>query len=379
MFLRAFLVFVILISGFLLLNTYFENNPALSNQQKTFPEPKLPFAPKKYICYKTATPVNIDGKLTDRSWNNAPWTDYFVDIEGHLKPVPRFKTRAKMLWDDKYFYIAAELEEPDIWATLKKRDSIIFYDNDFEVFIDPDGDTHRYYELEVNAFATEWDLFLDRPYRDKGHAIFFWDIGGLKTRTLIDGTINKPGDKDKKWTVEIAMPWDVLKECAPESRPPEAGEYWRVNFSRVEWKTKVKDGKYEKVKNPETGKPYPEDNWVWSPQGLINMHYPEMWGYVLFSDKKSGTVTADFQLKPEEEAKWLLRRIYYRERTYYLANGRFTENITELGLPDIRVKNYNWPPEIGCTWNLFEAKIQSSDKTEEWIISQDGRVWKKLE
>ena len=43
------------------------------------------------------------------------------------------------------------MEEPDLWGTLTARDSVIFHDNDFEVFIDPDGDTHAYYELEVNA------------------------------------------------------------------------------------------------------------------------------------------------------------------------------------------------------------------------------------
>ena len=57
----------------------------------------------------------------------------------------------KMLWDDEYFYIAADMLKPDIWATLTTRDAVIFQDNDFEVFIDPDGDTHEYYELEVNA------------------------------------------------------------------------------------------------------------------------------------------------------------------------------------------------------------------------------------
>jgi len=76
-----------------------------------------------------------------------------------------------MLWDDTYFYVAAQLEEPDVWATLTQRDTVIFYDNDFEVFIDPDGDTHNYYELEVNAFGTLWDLMLLTPYRDGGPAI----------------------------------------------------------------------------------------------------------------------------------------------------------------------------------------------------------------
>ena len=63
-----------------------------------------------------------------------------------------------MLWDDEYFYFAAELIEDQIWATLTERDSVIFYDNDFEIFIDPDGDSHQYYEFEINALNTVWDL-----------------------------------------------------------------------------------------------------------------------------------------------------------------------------------------------------------------------------
>ena len=58
-----------------------------------------------------------------------------------------YKTRAKVLWDDKNIYFGAYLDEPHVWAKLKHRDTIIFIDNDFEVFIDPDGDTHAHYEL----------------------------------------------------------------------------------------------------------------------------------------------------------------------------------------------------------------------------------------
>ena len=50
--------------------------------------------------------------------------------------------------------------------TLTEHDSVIFQDNDFEVFIDPDGDNHNYYEIEINALNTEWDLRLPKPYRD---------------------------------------------------------------------------------------------------------------------------------------------------------------------------------------------------------------------
>src|SRR4051794_14528377 len=126
--------------------------------------------PKHYTCVRASTAVQIDGKLDDRAWRSAAWTDWFVDIEGDRKPKPRFRTRAKMVWDDEYFYVAAELEEPDVSATLTEHDAVIFHDNDFEVFLNPTGDTRNYFEFEINAFNIGWDLFLNKPYRQGGKA-----------------------------------------------------------------------------------------------------------------------------------------------------------------------------------------------------------------
>ena len=71
----------------------------------------------------------------------------------------------KMLWDDEALYIAAEIEEPHVWATITEHDAVIFQDPDFEVFLDPDGDNHNYAELELNAKNTTWDLLLTKPAR----------------------------------------------------------------------------------------------------------------------------------------------------------------------------------------------------------------------
>jgi hypothetical protein len=240
--------------------------------------------PKGYVCYRAPESIMIDGKLDEKAWQAVPWTDAFVDIEGDMKPLPRFKTRAKMLWDDTYFYIAAHLEEPHVWGTLTKHDAVIFQDNDFEIFIDPDGDNHEYYEIEINALNTEWDLFLRKPYRDGGPAINEWEIPGLKTATYVEGTLNDPRDKDQFWSVEFAIPWKVLAEYAHRPAPPRDGDQWRVNFSRVEWQHVVEGGQYRKVPGTK------EDNWVWSPQGVVDMHRPEHWAYVHFSTAPPGTV-----------------------------------------------------------------------------------------
>jgi Carbohydrate family 9 binding domain-like len=233
-------------------------------------------APRRYDCPRTATPVKIDGLLDDPAWQRAPWSTAFVDIEGAAKPAPRFRTRMKMLWDDRYLYVAAELEEPHVWATLTTHDSVIFHDNDFEVFFNPSGDGTNYFEFEINALNTSWDLFLPKPYRLGGKADNGWEIPGLQTAVHIDGTLNDPRDQDRGWTVEIAFPWKAFQDRSGFARP-RTGQEWRINFSRVEWRTATTGGSYRKL-------PGKEDNWVWSPQGVVNMHVPEQWGYVRFVD-----------------------------------------------------------------------------------------------
>lgn len=332
------------------------------------PEPQGRFSPAHYICQRTEDTLSLDGKLAKPFWQKAPWSADFVDIEGDLKPSPPKRTRVKMLWDDQYLYIGAELEEDEIWATLTERDSVIFHDNDFEVFIDPDGDTHNYYEFEMNALNTVWDLFLPKPYRDGGPPINAWDISGLKTAVHINGEMNNPQAENKGWTLEIAMPWKILKESASHSRPPQVGDIWRINFSRVNWLVEVENGRYTKKINPVTGAFYPEENWVWSPQGLINMHYPELWGFLVFAEGPH-----EFRLDPDEILKWELRRLYYRQRNYYAQHGRFCAEFSLLKGDD----KWTIDPVIEITTSLFQAWVRSTDGKSRLNIREDGCFWKE--
>jgi hypothetical protein len=326
--------------------------------------------PKGYVCYRANGPVQIDGRLDDAAWQQAPWTDLFVDIEGDVRPQPRFRTRVKMLWDDQFFYIGAELEEPHVWATLTEHDSVIFQDNDFEVFIDPNGDNHEYYEFEINALNTGWDLLLTRPYRDGGKAVNSWEIPGLKTAVHVDGTLNNLKDTDKGWSVEIAFPWKVLGELAYQPAPPRDGDQWRVNFSRVEWRHEVVDGKYRKVPGTK------EDNWVWSPQGVVDMHRPETWGYVQFSTAKAGE--ARFRPDPAGPARHLLHKVYYAQRNYQKEHGRWARTLEELGLPALTHESLAAPPKMEVSESGFEATVPLKPldgRARRWHIRQDSRVW----
>nr|NQU89590.1 carbohydrate-binding family 9-like protein [Bacteroidota bacterium] len=329
--------------------------------------------PKSYFCNHALSALLVDGNIDDLAWQDAEWSDKFLDIEGIRKPVPQLETRMKMLWDTNALYIAAELAEPQIWANITERDDIIYLDNDFEVFIDPDGDNHNYFELEVNAFGTEFDLFLSRPYHAGGKPLIGFDISGLQTAVAIDGTINNPQDKDIKWTIEIAIPWESMLMFAPGKRPPKPGDTWRMNFSRVQWTTEVIDGKYEKIINVNTGKPLAENNWVWSQQGAVNMHMPEMWGYVTFVDEPY-LASGDFHdVDPYFSYKMLLVSLFYQQKWFFDDHGFYATSVDQLQLERGELK---YEPVIEATGIHFLIQATTFDGTK-IFIDQEKRIWTK--
>jgi len=324
------------------------------------------------VCYRTPAPLTIDGAIDEPAWHAVEWSAPFVDIDGR-RPA-RLVTRMKMLWDDEYLYVAADLEEPDVWATLTQRDSVIFHDNDIELFIDPDGDSHDYYELEVNALGTVWDLLLVRPYRDGGPAIHAWDIAGLRAAVEVRGTINRPGDRDRGWSVELALPWAILREATPGRRAPRDGEQWRVNFSRVQWTLDQVDGAYRKRVDAVSGKPLAEDNWVWSPQGAIDMHMPERWGYVQFTDVSAGSPAVAFVEHRNDRVTWALRRLYHRQRAFHARHGRYAPDLTDLGAGDIQVAGLPFHPLLTTSASRYEISAAGFDGLTVHI-GHDGRTW----
>lgn len=235
--------------------------------------------PKVYHAPYLSGEITIDGH-PDQAWVNAEWTDYFMDIQGPDENPPRLQTRVKMMWDEHGLYLLVWLEEDHLWADLVDRDAIIFWENDFEVFVKPDTRTDHYFEYEINARNTLMDLLMTKPYNQGGKAILTWNSSTVRHAVMLEGTLNNPTDTDRGWWVELMIPYRDLMHFGADIAPAE-GKSWRINFSRVQWQTEVEEGRYVKRKD-QWGRPLPEDNWVWSPQYEINMHIPEHWGTVRF-------------------------------------------------------------------------------------------------
>lgn len=329
--------------------------------------------PRQYVCCHTKEPITIDGRGDEQAWRLAAWTEDFRDIEGDRKPAPRFRTRAKMLWDDRNFYVYAELDEPHVWGTITQKNQTMYHDNDFEVFIDPDGDNHNYYEFEMNAQNAIWELSLEKPYRDGGALRNPDNLAGTKTAVHIRGTLNDPRDTDQGWSVEIAFPWKDLQRFAGEAAcPPREQDLWRVGFSRVEWLIDIIDGKYRKV----AGRP--EDNWTWCAQGVVNMHCPERWGFVQFTRRDANE--AQFKPDPTWATRELLMEIYHRQRAFHEKHSRYADKLAELGLnAELTNQQLARPLELKLSDKGFiaTAAANSAAKPITLHVREDSKLWRE--
>ncbi len=253
-----------------------------------------------YVAYKTAVKPQIDGCLDEYVWQNAPRSPRFRDMIFGEETI--HDTRAAVLWDDEYLYIAYWIEESDLQATLTERDAPIYQNNDVEFFI---AGRDGYYEFEINSFGTIYEvLFIwdeankdgsynkieglavdepgSQPFNGVGYknhprgprtGFFKWDLPGLKTAVHLDGTINDSSDRDRGWTVELAIPWEGLEVLAmadKRSLPPQDHDVWRMDFSRF--------NQYK-----EAAPSRDPGGWVWSPHGTWDSHVPECFTYIHFS------------------------------------------------------------------------------------------------
>jgi hypothetical protein len=262
-----------------------------------------------YTCRKISGGIEINGDLSKPEWTHCEKSGRFVDM---VTGEPGwFDTRSAALWDEENLYIAFWAEEPFVNATQKERDSIVFLENDLEVFIDG-GDC--YYELEVNALNTvyevffiwkdaykkgsrfdvpEFDVFKEKALTfggnyDRTGDSFWWgkhprglrwafldyDMEGLKTAVKVDGKINDFTHVDKGWTLEIAIPWKSLKWLANgRSLPPKEGDIWRIFL-----------GRFQKM-TPSGQEVDPHPAWVLSKHGVYDTHLPECFPFIHFTEK----------------------------------------------------------------------------------------------
>ncbi|TPX01536.1 polyhydroxyalkanoate depolymerase [Schumannella luteola] len=304
-------------------------------------------APPEYTALRVAEPPALDGRLAAPCWQRAPRSPRFVDLVSGASTA--LATEAAILWDDGNLYVGCWVEQPEVTATLTERDSEIWRDDDVELFIagpDAAGDgadvdvavgRGAYYELEVNAFNTIYEVLFawgrsrtpfgaDAPpelHADHPQAVAFdgvgyahpgglrtgfwgWDLPGLRTAVHVDGTLNDPSTVDRGWTVEIAVPWsslevlaraDAVAGASSSAASASAASASAASASAASASgAAASDPRFAVPPNPgdtwrievsrfNVAKHGADDSggWSWSPHGVWDSHLPELFPRVRFS------------------------------------------------------------------------------------------------
>lgn len=250
---------------------------------------------KPWECRRTAEAMRVDGRLDEPVWGRVKWSEPFGLINnGAATPL---ETRVAMVWNEDCLFVAYRVEDHDVRASMTAfNDHVYMKDKDVELFFAGDG---YYYELGLNALNTTYQIrwtWIERLVREQRyeeleelfktpdylyyvarqgerlgrHADLSYQLPGLRHAVVVDGSLNCPDVEDRGWTVELALPWSGLKQIAGgKPLPPKSGDVFRMTAYRCH---------HDRVKRKAKG-------WTWSIMGNDNIHIPERWNLITFSDR----------------------------------------------------------------------------------------------
>ncbi|MBO4492109.1 MAG: DUF4838 domain-containing protein [Lentisphaeria bacterium] len=162
---------------------------------------------------ETADAPVIDGRLDEPAWKTAE-TITLIPFRTAKGPA-KVRTTVRTLRDKDYFYFGFECEDRGTPATKVRPfdDREVWKDSSTEVFLSPDKNTDRCYQVIVNASGSVSDLSHFRGVSD-----WSWN-SGAEAKTVIT-----PG---QGWTTELRIPRSSLPQ------PDESGMLANLTRSYV--------------------------------------------------------------------------------------------------------------------------------------------------
>lgn len=323
--------------------------------------------PRGYVCFRATNSIVPDGRLTEPTWQAAPWTLEFLPITAQTNILRPIRGRAKLLWSSAHLYVGVALEPRAVLAGPARADAPDGSRPELRLVLDPDGDGHGYLELAVSATGAVRLWLYDKPPKDGGRPQALPQSSSERIVAASSSAATRSGGGPAGWAFELAIPWQALAPAGSVGLP-EDREQWRINIGWAAPTPLLAGGRA----GPQTGQLL----WVWSPHGVADLHRPERWAYLQFS-RKRGT-RAPFIPDPGLAARNALQGLYYAQKDFHARHGRWAVSLTELGYRFEPEPGLEHAPVIRLTPEGFEATIDGPMqglRPLRWHISHDGRFW----
>ncbi|MBL7170400.1 MAG: HEAT repeat domain-containing protein [Candidatus Omnitrophica bacterium] len=197
-----------------------------------------------YIIYvpKFENSPVIDGGIKDTAWGKAAKIEKFYKCLRNVYSAKETEGKSELYvgYTDEAFYIGTKGYEDstvNLIQHYKIRDSHIYKDDCWEIFLDTKRDCKTYYQIVVNCIGAVYD-----SYEKKKE----WN-GEYKVGAKI---------KDKFWSMEIEIPFKQLHDTKVEK-----GTIWSFNLNRF----RATSG----------------ESCQWRPT-YGNHHRPDLFGFLIF-------------------------------------------------------------------------------------------------
>ncbi len=182
-----------------------------SGERRVAPDGRL-----EAVASRATSPIHLDGVLDEPAWAGAESASGFVQAEPHEGDPASERTRVRIVYDDDYLYVGAEMDDRDPQGIIVHDIRKDFQQDDqdtFELILDTFADRRNGYVFITNPAGGR----ADEQIANEGKEInTSWDAPWqVRTRRTAAG-----------WTAEMAIPFRALR--AAEG----AGHVWGVNFSR---------------------------------------------------------------------------------------------------------------------------------------------------
>ena len=165
-----------------------------------------------FVCSQTTLPKvystteitsleapEMDGFINDKIWNNVPWGSNFIEVNPDENTAPTEQTKFKILYDQKYLYIALlalDASPKHITKRLSRRDS--FEGDRINVLIDSYHDLRTAFLFTVTAAGVRGDEIVTNNGDDIDDS---WNpIWSAKAQIILQG-----------WSAEMKIPLSQLR------------------------------------------------------------------------------------------------------------------------------------------------------------------------
>src|ERR1051325_4553630 len=156
-------------------------------------------APTMAIAARAAQPPILDGKADDPVWATAMIVDGFRTFSPVMNGEPRFRTEARIAYDEKNLYILLRMFDPhpDSIISLMSRRDVRTQSDWIKIMIDPYHDRRTGFEFAVNPAGVKRDYAMINDGEEDGSWDAVWDVG-----TRIDSA---------GWVAEYRLPLNQLR------------------------------------------------------------------------------------------------------------------------------------------------------------------------